>query len=313
MTTRNSPTSPAAPIDTNRCPRSPNPAERARPGASQVVGILCSAMCASCAVTLPRWYGPVRASGRRVMGTVAEDAVLVLHTHAGTAVFAELDDLTEILVGGCLLAEGLLAGVLRLDGGRRFSSGPQSITADVDPLVEGAARRALAVATDGNAEDDDGRWIAEVTFPIHAGAAVIGRLRARGAIRTEERKKFGRKATMVDVTDPAGLAAVVDPLRAVMLGGETPDSRAALTLLILSAMGANLDLDRAERKQWDARAEALFTWTYWQGDEGTPAEHTPGIDDETRRMLGDFVVSLGSAYQMGVASEILAALNRYHR
>lgn len=47
----------------------------------------------------------------------------------------------------------------------------------------------------------------------------------------------------------------------------------------------------------------------WQGDDGTPSESIEGIDDVTRRMIGDLTVSLGTAYQMRVATEILTALN----
>jgi hypothetical protein len=96
-----------------------------------------------------------------------------------------------------------------------------------------------------------------------------------------------------------------------MLDGVAPDPSAAVTLLLIAACGGFLDLSRSERKQWDNRFDALFTGMYWQGDAGTPSEAVDGIDDATRRMLGDFAVSLGTAYQMGVASEILTALNRF--
>jgi len=56
------------------------------------------------------------------MSIIAEDVLLIAHTHHETRVFAELDELTEILDGGCLVAEALLAGSVRLDDGRRFST-----------------------------------------------------------------------------------------------------------------------------------------------------------------------------------------------
>lgn len=242
------------------------------------------------------------------MSLIAEDVLLIAHTHVETREFAELDELTEILAGGCLVAEALLAGMIRLDDGRRFSTGPRAVTADVDPLVDRAARHALTVAPAPDTEFDDERWIATVTYPVQAGAEVIDRLRARGAVGSEEQKKFGRKAKQVDITDAAALDQVGGRLRAVMLEGATPDPTTAVTLLLIAATGASLDLDRGERKRWNDRSEALFTWMYWQGDDGTPAEPVPGIDDETRRMLGDFAVSLGTAYQMGISAEISNAL-----
>lgn len=242
------------------------------------------------------------------MSIIAEDVLLITNTHHETRVFAGLDELTEVLVGGCLVAEALLAGSVRLDDGRRFSIGPRAISAEVDPLVERAGRHVLALEPGSDTEFDDERWIAAVTFPLQVGGDVIDRLRARDALRVEEQKKFGRKPTQVEVTEPAALAAVADRLRAVMLDGDTPDPPTAVTLLLLAACGGSLDLSRSERKQWDQRTDALFTWMYWKGDEGTPAEPVPGIDDPTRRMLGDLAVSLGTAYQMGIASEISSAL-----
>lgn len=244
------------------------------------------------------------------MATIAEDVVLITHTNVDSGVFAEPDELTDVLAGGCLIAEALLAGLLRLDDGRRFGTGPTAISADADPLVERAAQHALATTPTPETQHDDERWLAEVTYPLGAGGEIVGRLRGRGAIRSEERKKFGRKAAMVDVTDPTTLAGVHDRMRAVMVDGATPDPTTSLLILLTLACGGHVELGRAERKQWDQRAEALYTWTYWQGDEGRPSEPTPGVDDDTRRMIGDFVVSLGTAYQMGIANEILTALNR---
>jgi len=246
------------------------------------------------------------------MSTIAEDVLLVMNTHVKTGVFVAPDELTEILVGGCLVAEALLAGSVRLDDGRRFSRGAHAITAEVDPLVERAARHVVALEPDPDAEFDDERWIAAVTFPLRAAGDVTDGLRARDALRIEEHKKFGRKPAMIDVTEPDALTAVADRLRAVMLDGETPDPPTSVALLILAVCGGAPNLSRPEGKRWAQRADALFTWMYWKGDEGTPSEPVSGIDDPTRRMLGDFVVSLGTAYQMGVASEISNAL-KYSR
>ena len=247
------------------------------------------------------------------MSTIAEDIVLITHTDAGSGVFTQPDELTEVLVGGCLLAEALLAGVLALADGRRFSAGSHSLTAEVDPLVERAVHHAREVVASSEAETDDQLWLAEVTYPISAAHEVVDRLRARGALTKEERKRFGRRAETVEVADPAALGAIHDRMRAVMLDGQTPSPDTSLLCLTTAAVGVYVDLDRSERKRWNERSEALYTAFFWQGDEGTPIEPTPGVDDSTRRMIGDFVVSLGTAYQLGIGQEILAALNRFRR
>lgn len=251
---------------------------------------------------------------RRPVGTIAEDVLLVSHTNVKTLELSERDELTEVLVDGCLVAEALLGGAVSLGpDGRGFSTGPRAMTADLDPLVRRAADHVLAVQPGADTMYDDEKWIAEVTYPIQACDEVVDRLRAQGAIRPEERKKFGRKATMVDVTDPASLDRLDRRFRAVMLDGSTPDPETALTLLIVEPLGRVTELNRAEQKRWNERSEALFTSWSWKGDEGRPTEPVPGIDDSTRRMLGDFVVSLSTAYLMGIAADIFSALNRYHR
>ncbi|MCB0997195.1 MAG: GPP34 family phosphoprotein [Acidimicrobiales bacterium] len=247
------------------------------------------------------------------MSAIAEDILLLANTHHDTHVFTEPDELSEILVGGCLVVEALLSGALHLDERRRFSPGPHDVSAQLDPLVERAARHATSMGANADHLTDDERWMADVAFPIQAAAEVTDRLRATGAIRAQEQKRFGRRATTVDVAQPRALDALTERMRAVMIGGATPDPVTGVALLLTAVCGTTPELPRGERKRWAERSEALFTSMYWMGDAGTPAEPIPGIDDHTRRMIGDVVVPLGVAYQMGVASEILAALEHFRR
>ncbi|MEM9513938.1 MAG: hypothetical protein AAGA42_03685 [Actinomycetota bacterium] len=63
------------------------------------------------------------------------------------------------------------------------------------------------------------------------------------------------------------------------------------------AGGEVVSVRLVERKAWDRRFESLFTSMYWSED--APETPVAGIDDRTRRSIGEVTVALATAYHMG--------------
>lgn len=240
------------------------------------------------------------------MALLAEDLCVLVLADPGDGTLPEIDHLARMVTDGAVVAELLIEDHVRLDENGNFTEGG---TRPDDFLLDHGLGVLTALPPRTTPFTDSEAWVAEATTPIGSFDEVWGRLRGRGAFGTAERKRLGVFATTVDVVREEVLRPLLDEHRGVMLGGEPPSPRRALSILMTEVIrGRPHTLSRAEGKAWDARREVLFTDAYWLADEGMPREPIAGLDDSTRRALGEFVVAFATAYQTGFYFEAVKGI-----
>lgn len=236
------------------------------------------------------------------MPLLAEDLLLLILADPGDGTLGEVDELARTIPDGALVAELLVDVVVRLDPNGNFTRGGGEAE---DSLLKAAAGILTELPQRVEPFTNSETWIAEVTFPIASFDEVWGRLRGRGAFGTAKRKRLGMFGTSVDVAREEVLRPLLEEHRRVMLGGEAPSPRTAVSILMTEVIrGRPRTLSRGESKAWDRRRSDLFTDVYWLGDDGAPREPIPGLDETVRRALGEFVVAFATAYQTGVYIDI---------
>lgn len=223
------------------------------------------------------------------MSNFTQDLYLVLHYSAKNDAVVELDaDTSNLIVGGGILVELLLAGRLLLDE----RSLAVTDTGDTGDEMLDEALAALAPQQPRN--PDDPEWIKPIIQKLPSGGRLLAQLLALSILHREEKRGlFGLSRSVVYVPDPTVVQQLVDRRLSVMLHGARPDPHTAALLFMAGAWGHEdmVKLSGKEKRRWQKRWEALFEdyWGWYPVDrEMEPVE---GLDPATRKAIGDIALS----------------------
>ncbi|HEX6344964.1 GOLPH3/VPS74 family protein [Umezawaea sp.] len=157
---------------------------------------------------------------------IVEDlALLLMDDESGTPAAAGT---LYYAVGGAVLVELALEGLVEVEGGKVVTAGggpPE------DPLLRFGYEKVA----------EKPRSVDSVLLRVGADAwdRVVGRLVERGFVRREEKRVLGLfRVTTLPAEDTRHEEEVRALVRAVLVDGETPDSRTAALTALLSASGA---------------------------------------------------------------------------
>ncbi|WP_426957165.1 GOLPH3/VPS74 family protein [Muricoccus radiodurans] len=184
--------------------------------------------------------------------TMPEEILLLTLDEAGRPVGVPAPAV-DLAVAGAVLMELALAGRVDSDPDRLYLAAPSPLG---DPMLDDVLAR-IASRT----PPSDSRWWMEHLSKDAARfrRAFLDRLVVRGVLRRVEGKVFwvlpDRRYPMIN---GAEVQEVRSRLRAVLLGGEIPDSRDALMIGLCRATGLiTLILSEAEAREAAGRVEAV--------------------------------------------------------
>jgi len=176
---------------------------------------------------------------------IVEDLMLLLLDDRTGAIAGE--GALQFPLGGAVLAELALAGLVEIDGTTMFYGPKVRVVAGYppsDPL--------LRSAYDTIAERPRGVQSLLLEIGSELREPVLDRLVERNLLRRETRKTLGLfTTTRLPANDPPYEAALLDSVRAVLEDGATPHARTAALVALLSSTGTLPQFD--PRIAWSSR------------------------------------------------------------
>jgi hypothetical protein len=157
----------------------------------------------------------------------------------------------------------------------------------------------------------DMTWIAEYTPGLQSGHQVLNRLVQRGVLKEVERKRWGLFSSTVWQDDGVTRPEMVSKIRTIMVDGAEPDPFTATLIFLHGVCGGQDLVVKKERKVYNRRYEDLCG-DYW----GHATENhsykipIPGLDDLSRRTIGEIAVSLGNIFALGWSSSVDPSIYR---